>query len=153
MKQLAILMIFIFTIVTTTVGCGGKNVVNPDYLAYTQALQAQFLASKEPLVSIEVDTDGKIAGVIVNQPMRNIVVQQKAPHPGWGVFSGVVRMCGVVGSIWATGDAISGIIEAGSGTNTYINSANNNSENSGSIDSAYTVNDIVTTTTESAAVE
>lgn len=147
MKKLAILMAFIFIVATSTMGCSTKN-INPDYLAYTQTLQSQFKASQSPLVSIEVDVDGKIAGVIVNQPMRQVTVQQKLPHPGWGAFSGVIRMCGVVGSIWATGDAISSIVDAGSGPTTYINSGNNNSGNSGSIDQGYTITDTVTTTTD-----
>lgn len=143
MKKIAMFTALMFFVVSISTGCSVKA-VDPNYMAYTQTLQAQFVANKEPLVSIEVDVDGKIAGIIVNQPVKQLDVEQKNPHPVWMVASGVVKMVGIVGSIWATGDAISDIVDASSGATTYTNSGTDNSGNSGELSIDHIATDTVT---------
>lgn len=146
MKKLISLVVLCIFIVTT--GCasfGGAKAIDPDYAAYTATVQAQLTAAQKPLVDIKVDADGRISAIVMNQPPKYIQVEQKNPHPAWRVAGSLVRVCGIVGGIWATGEALEGVLGASSGTSTYINSANNNSENTGTITSDY--NDIVTTTT------
>lgn len=133
-KMIALIIIFVFSIT----GCstlGGLKTVDPNYQAYTATIQAQLTAAQKPLVDIKVDKDGRISAITMNQPPRHIAVEQKNPHPVWGVTTSLIRACGVVGGIWATGEALEGVIEAASGNTTNMNSFNNNSENAGSIDS------------------
>lgn len=145
MKKIAMLTVLMFFTTSIFTGCGAK-IVDPNYMAYTQTLQAQFVANKEPLVSIEVDIDGKIAGIIVNQPVKQLNVEQKKSHPVWAVASNIVKVFGIVGGIWATGDAISSIVDASSGNTTYTNSGNDNSGNSGDVGIEHINTDTVTTT-------
>lgn len=129
-------------------GCStlmGAKELDPDYAAYAQTMQVQFQAARDPLVNIQLSDEGKITGIVVNQPTQFIQVQQKKDHPGYALAGSVVKVAGVVGSIFAVGDALEGVIEASTGNETYMNSYNNNSQNEGTISSQ---SDYATTKTE-----
>lgn len=139
MKKFIALMTLCSFVLMGCASFGGAKVVDPDYQAYATAIQAQLTAAQKPLVDIKVDADGRISAITMNQPPRYIQVEQKRPHPVWAVTSSLVRVAGVVGGIWATGEALEGVISASTGTSTYTNSANNNSGNEGSITTDYAI--------------
>lgn len=142
MKKL-IVMIMILVFMTGCATSGG-------YEMYLKTKESQITMARQPLVDLTITEDGKIGSIKMFSPPPLIKIEQERTHPGWAAFSGVIKICGIAGAIWATGDAVSSIIDAGSGTTTYINSGNNMSDNSGSIVTDYittdTVTDTVTTT-------
>ena len=102
-------------------GCASApKSLDPNYQAYQQAMLAQ-----KPLVSIEWSEDGSRIKKLDVNPQVNI--QQKAPdapHPAWGLANSLVRVGGIVGGIWAGGQALEGVIEASRGNYVYTNSYN-----------------------------
>jgi len=115
------------------------------YNSYLDAKKAQIAAERKPLIEIALDKDGKLASLAVYPAPQQIDIQQEWDHPGYAVVSGLIRVAGVVGSIFVAGQAIEGIVDASTGTTTNINSSNNNSANTGAIDQGYTITDTVTT--------
>ena len=107
---------------------------DPNYAAYARTMQVQFQAAREPLVNIQLSDEGKITGIVVNQPAQLIQVQQKKDHPGYRLAGSVVKMAGIVGSIFMVGESLEGVIEASQGNETYINSQNSMDENTGTVD-------------------
>lgn len=136
MKKL-ITLITLLVFMMSISGCAtlgfGDKVADPDYAAYAQAMQVQFAATRAPLVDIAFDEEGKVIGIVVNQPVELIDIQQKKDHPGWRTATALIKGVTVVGSIMAVGGAMKDVAEASSGDTTYINSANNNSANEGTI--------------------
>ena len=114
------------------------------YIQYLDAKKAQISAERKPLIELSLDKDGKLASLAVYPAPQQIDIQQERDHPGYAVVSGLIKVVGVVGSIFVAGEAIEGIVSASTGTNTNINSLNNNSENAGTIDQGYTITDTVT---------
>lgn len=133
MKKLMILtMCFMFF----TSGCTslmGERVIDPDYAAYTVAVQAQIQAERKPLVEFKVDDEGRLSDLAVYAQPRHIAIQQKNPHPVYKLLGIGLRYAGYVGMIWQTGEAVESIVEASSGT--AMNSYNNNAGNEGTISS------------------
>jgi len=123
-----------------SMGCA----TNGAYNNYLDAKKAQISAERKPLIELSLDKDGKLASLAVYPAPQQIDIQQEVPHAGWQAFNGVVKIFGIFGAIWATGDAISSIVDSSTGTNTNINSLNNNSDNAGAIDQGYTITDTVT---------
>ena len=101
-------------------GCSTVRTLDPNYAAYQQAKITQ-----PALVEITWSDDGhRMQSLRVNAPMD---IQQKvpdAPHPAWSVVNSLVRVGGVVGGIWAGGQALEGVIEAGNGATSIANSYN-----------------------------
>lgn len=110
------------------IGCAAKQTtVSPDYAQYLATVQA----TTHPLVEITWDETGqRMTSLKVTQPVN---IQQKAPdapHPAWGVANSLIRTAGIVGGIWAAGDAMQGVIEASRGTyNTTTSDSYNTTSN------------------------
>lgn len=119
MKKIYLLII----ILLFGIGCAGTpKTLDPNYQAYQQAMLAQ-----KPLVSIEWSEDGSRIKKLDVNPQVNI--QQKAPdapHPAWAMANSLIRVGGIVGGIWAGGQALEGVIEASRGN--YANSFNTSSQ-------------------------
>lgn len=152
MKRLiSLVVLFMFAFTTGCASFGGAEVIDPDYAAYTATVQSQLTASQKPLVDIKVDSDGRISAITMNQPPRYIQVEQKRPHPVWKAIETTMRVVAPIGMIWATFDGAAELVSASGGTTTNINSGNDNSKNSGSIASDYTITDTITTDNSTAA--
>jgi hypothetical protein len=133
------------------IGSGGcasaPKSIDPNYAAYQQAKVAQ-----PALVEITWSDDGqRIQTLRVNAPMD---IQQKtpdAPHPAWSVVNSLVRVGGIVGGIWAGGQALEGVIEAGNGATSISGSYNQPGGHmaSGNVEVPTTI----TTTTETTSTE
>lgn len=68
-------------------------------------------------MDIKWSDDGqRIKQLTVNAPMDIQQKQPDAPHPAWAVVNGLVRVGGIVGGIWAAGDAMEGVIGASRGS-------------------------------------
>lgn len=102
-------------LVVMTMGCASSpKTLNPNYAAYQQAKLTQ-----PALVDIRWSDDGqRIKQLTVNAPMDIQQKQPDAPHPAWGVVNSLVRVGGIVGGIWAAGDAMEGVIGASRGSYT-----------------------------------
>ena len=75
--------------------------------------------NQKPLVSIEWSADGtRIAKLEVNPQISIQQIQPEAPHPAWKVADSLIRVGGLVGGIWAGGQAIEGIVESSRGITT-----------------------------------
>jgi len=100
-------------LVLMTVGCASSpKTLDPNYAAYQQAKLTQ-----PSLVDIKWSDDGqRIKQLTVNAPMDIQQKQPDAPHPAWAVVNGLVRVGGIVGGIWAAGDAMEGVIGASRGS-------------------------------------
>ena len=128
MKKISILLtLSVFVIV----GCAGTQ-ANPDYQAYVQAIQSQANAQQKSLTEIEVDSSGKISKIVLNQPYQVIPVQQKMPHPMYGLVGTGLQVLAPIGYIWAAGGALEKVLEAGNGSTSIVNSGAN-SGNSGTV--------------------
>lgn len=108
--------------------------LDPNYAAYERIMVARFVAERKPLVEFDIDKDGRMSNFAMYPPAPQIKVEQKRPSAWFKLAEVTMRYLGYVGIIWQTGEAIEGIVDASQGDTTYINSANNNSENAGSID-------------------
>ena len=116
-----------------TMGCAGNRTLDPNYLAYSQNVQAQVQAQAKqpPLIDLSVSADGKIEGLKVYVPPENINVEQyrrPAPHPGWALATKAVGVLGVLGGIYLAGQALEGIVEASGSTTTTTNYTNSGNE-------------------------
>jgi hypothetical protein len=113
-KLTAILCIFSLVAVT---GCAtrGAQTVDANYSAYLAALQAQFVKEEKPMVDLELHDDGKVKGLKVWREPKFMPVEQKRPdppHPGWATLNGLIRVGGIIGGIWAAGDALEGVLDS-----------------------------------------
>lgn len=97
-------------------GCASTGQApDPNYSAMLQAYQSQ-----PPLVEMTCPDGGCVfKSLKVSSPQSIPQRQPDAPHPAWSALNGLIRVGGVVGGIWAAGDALEGIIEAGRGISTY----------------------------------
>ena len=101
-------------------GCSTARTLDPNYAAYQQAMLAQ-----PALVEIVWTEDGQRMQSLKVNPQVNIQQKQPdAPHPGWAVANSLIRVGGIVGGIWAGGQALEGVIEAGNGATSISNSYN-----------------------------
>jgi hypothetical protein len=112
-------------------GCAstGAQSVDANYAAYVAAVQAYSNVEHKPMVDLELTEDGKVKGIKVwkERPPLNIAQKKDpAPHPGWKVLNSVVRVGGIIGGIWAAGEAMEGLVEAipAGGNHTNIGSYN-----------------------------
>lgn len=121
-------------VVLLSTGCAmfRDREIDPDYQAYTETIKAQLIADRKPLVEIGIGEDSKISSIVINQPPRYVAIEQKNPHPIYGLCAVGLKYAGYASMIWVTGDAIAEIADSVQGTN--INSFNNNSRNAGVID-------------------
>lgn len=107
---------FIALLCCTSIGCSWfqEKDINPNYKAYVEAMKVQAERTHPPVLDLQLTPDGKIASIKVSLPQENVKIQQQVIqyHPAWGIFGNVLS---VVGGIWAAGDAIKGIVAAGSG--------------------------------------
>jgi len=120
-------------------------------LAYTQYLDAkktQIAAERKPLIELTLDKDGKLASLAVYPAPQQIDIQQEKDHPGYAVANSLIKMSGFVAGIFAIGNVVEKVGDAAQGTTTNINSANDNSSNTGNLDQSYGITDTVTTTTD-----
>ena len=141
MMKITVLIMIIGTLI---IGCAGPKVQDPNYALYQQAMKEQ-----PPLVDIKWSEDGQRIKQLTVNPQMNIQQKQPdAPHPAWAVVNSFVRAAGIVGGIWAGGQAIEGIVEAGRGTTIIEGSYNSPGENmaGGNIDIPTTTTTITTTT-------
>jgi hypothetical protein len=101
------------------------------YVAYYGALQAR--ATQIEIVKLELDAEGKVKSIAVNQAPEafEIPAPQKSYSPGWTTANkfvdglwGAVRFAVPGAAAWATADAISKIAARPNVTNSY-NSAGN----------------------------
>ena len=113
-------------LILTTTGCAPKT-ADPNYIAYLNTVKAK---KQQPLVKIEALPGKQITGlksITLYAGGGNAGAVQMyrppAPHPVWGVLSGAIKVAGVVGSIWATGEAFKGVanaVGASAGGNSYL---------------------------------
>lgn len=127
MKKLITSVIFLAFVLA---GCAG----NDSYVRYLDAKRHQVSAERKPLVDLTLDSNSRVSNIKFYPQPPMILIEQEKDHPGYALAGGVVRVLGVVGSIFVAGEAIEGIVEASTGNSTNMNSYNNNSENSGTID-------------------
>ena len=104
-------------------GCAGNRMLDPNYLAYVQTVQNQqnLQAQQPPLVDLKVDDEGKIEGLKVFVPPEKITPQQyrrPAAHPAWKLAGKALGVVGTLGGIYLAGQALEGILEAGTGNTT-----------------------------------
>ena len=128
------------------IGSGGcasaPKSIDPNYQAYQQAMITQ-----KPLVEIAWSADGqRMTSLKVNPQMSIQQKQPDAPHPAWSVANSLIRVGGIVGGIWAGGQALEGVIEAGNGATSIANSYNQPGGNLAGGD--VSIPTTVTTTTE-----
>jgi len=115
-----IFLIGLCIILNMNIGCSTVKTLDPNYQAYQQAMMTQ-----PPLVEIEWTEDGQRMKKLKVNPQMNIQQKQpEAPHPAWGLATSVVRGLTLVGGIYAGGDALEGVLEAGRGTTTITGSYN-----------------------------
>jgi len=101
-------------------GCAGVQKTDPNYMLYQDAMRNQ-----RPLVSIEWSADGqKMTRLEVNPQVNLQQRQQDAPHPAWTTVNRLIGAAGIVGGIWATGQALEGIVKVGNGA-TYVDGSYN----------------------------
>lgn len=139
-KLISVIICFVFL-----TGCASFG-SNQSYLRYLDAKRAQAQAERQPILDLQLDENGRIKGIKMYPQPVPIRIEQENPHPIYAVVGGALKVIGLVGAIWQTGEAIEGIVEASSGNSTYMNSYNNNSENSGSIDTVTDYSDAKTDT-------
>ena len=136
MKKLMVVIIgFLFLGTTGCASLIGPKTVDPNYAAYERIMIAQFEADRQPLLDLELDPEGKVTNIQMFPQPRHIKVEQKRVNPFFRLAEVALRYLGYVGIVWQTGDALESIVEASKGNTTNMNSFNNNSENSGSIES------------------
>jgi len=123
-----------------SMGCA----TNGAYNNYLDAKKAQISAERKPLIELSLDKDGKLASLAVYPAPQQIEIQQEKDHAGYAVASGLIKMAGIVGSIFMIGSAMENVVSAAQGNNTNINSANDNGSNAGTIDQGYNITDTVT---------
>jgi hypothetical protein len=127
-KWIASVVLVAFCFVTFT-GCAGtqNKAADPNYALYVEAMRLQAAQKQEPLMKMELWDDGSVKSLSVAVPKDPIRVEQRksTPHPGWAVLNGLIRVGGIVGGIWATGNALEGLVSAGNAANvTNIGSGN-----------------------------
>ena len=133
--------IVLFILLVFSTGCATQGA----YIQYLDAKKAQVTAERKPLIDLTLTPDGKLAAIKMYPQPPQVDIQQEKDHPGYALAGAVVRIAGIIGSIFVAGEAIEGIVDASTGDSSYINSANNNSENTGTIDQGYSITDTVTT--------
>lgn len=133
-KLIVVMMCFLFLGTTGCTTLMGEKVLDPNYAAYERIMIAQFEAERQPLLDLALGPDGRVENVQMFPQPRHIKIEQKKASPFFRLAEVALRYLGYVGIVWQTGEAIEGIVDASQGDTTYINSANNNSENAGSID-------------------
>ena len=128
-------------------GCSTVKTLDPNYAAYQQAMLAQ-----PALVEIAWTEDGQRMKSLKVNPQVNVQQKQPdSPHPAWSVVNSLVRVGGIVGGIWAGGQALEGVIEAGNGATSISGSYNQPAGHmaSGNVEVPTTI----TTTTETTSTE
>lgn len=126
MKKLIVLIIISIFWIT---GCAG----NDSYVRYLATTEHQINAERKPLLDLTLDKDARITNIKMYPAPRYIKIEQEKDHPIYALGGALVRVCGIVGSIFVAGEAIEGIVEASTGNVVYSNSYNNNAENAGTI--------------------
>jgi hypothetical protein len=112
--------IFMICTLILSLGCSTVKTLDPNYEAYRQAILAQ-----PALVKITWSADGQRMTSLEVNPQINIQQKQPdAPHPGWTFANSFIRAAGIVTAIWAGGQALEGVIEAGNGATSIANSYN-----------------------------
>lgn len=116
--------LFLLGTVFSFSGCATKGAQNTDanYSAYLAAMQSQIDKEEKPMVDLQLHDNGALKGLKVYAPRQIVPVQQKkadAPHPGWAVANGLLKAATVIGGIWATGDALEGLVQAANVGSTY----------------------------------
>jgi len=138
----------IFSLITMlaffSMGCATPQAYN----SYLDAKKAQIAAERKPLIELALDKDGKLASLAVYPAPQQIDIQQEKDHPGYAVANSLIKMSGFVAGIFAIGNVVEKVGDAAQGTTTNINSANDNSSNTGNLDQSYGITDTVTTTTD-----
>lgn len=130
-----VFLILVLCITFLISGCATSRFgSNESYLKYVEGQVAVAEAERKPLLDLTLDDTGRVASIQMYPQPVHVKIEQEKDHPVYAVVGGIVRVFGLVGAIWQTGEAIEGIVEASSGDVTHINSANNNSENAGSLD-------------------
>jgi len=126
-------------------GCASApKSIDPNYEAYKQAVLSQ-----KPLVLIEWTPDGKSMTKLEINPAINIQQRQPdPPHPAWGTLNRVITVGGVIGGIWAYGQAQSDIIDSSQGMTSISGSYNSPGGNMSSGDMSIPTTTTTTTTTE-----
>lgn len=132
-KSIIIVMLLTFG----TFGCAG----NDSYVRYLDAKRHQVSAKRMPLVDLTLDRDSRVSNIKFYPQPPMIVIEQEKDHPGYALAGGVVRVLGVVGSIFVAGEAIEGIVEASTGNTTNMGSFNDNSRNEGTIETTLDYSD------------
>jgi hypothetical protein len=110
----------IIIILSMVFGCSTVRTLDPNYEAYKQAILSQ-----KPLVLIEWSPDGLRMSKLEVNPAINIQQRQPdPPHPVWGTLNRVITVGGVIGGIWAYGQAQSDIIDSSQGATSISGSYN-----------------------------
>lgn len=137
--KVCVALVLSLFVLTGFTGCAARQAqtLDANYAAYVAALQAYANKEHKPMLDLELDEEGKVKGLKVwkEPPPLNIQqVKDSAPHPGWKVLNSLVRVGGVVGGIWAAGDAMEGIISAiPAGGNNYTFGSNNGGDGSATL--------------------
>lgn len=96
-------------------GCATTHQLDPNYQAMLNAY-----ATQGDLLSITCPEGGCVfTSLKVRAPQMIPQRQADPPHPAWRVADSLIRAGGVVGGIWAAGNALEGIVGASRGYTSY----------------------------------
>lgn len=106
-------------------GCADKEAYQAYMLSFDKAAEGYYLAATEPLLSVELPSPVKDQPykIVVNREVKPLAPQQIKDSEWVPAVSGLINATGVVGGIWATGEATSKIIGAASSGPTFYGPA------------------------------
>jgi len=112
--SVVILSLFVLSGCVTT----GQPILDPNYAAYVQTIQAYANREQQPMVDIELTEDGKLKAfkVYKDNPIPRIEqARPKPPSPGWKIANTAMRMLGWFGLGWVITDGLTDIVNSISG--------------------------------------
>jgi hypothetical protein len=99
-------------------GCAITN--HEAYSQYYELQRLQIEQAQKPMLSQKFDERGKLIEQKIYMPRQPMKIEQphQQVHPGWKVVNTLLKGATIVGGIWATGDAMEGVIGAATGATT-----------------------------------
>jgi hypothetical protein len=132
-------------------GCASTDAYQSYVATHTISSAGYYEAAKQPLVDISLPSPDPLNPyhIVLNREVKPMAPEQIKDSEWTGPINGLISAAGMVGGIWAAGDAMGNIME-NAGHNTTTNTETTTIDNEGDGTVSYTGD--TTTTTETTTV-
>ena len=105
-------------------GCASEQAYQTYNDAYRQNAIGYYEASSKPLVDITLPSPDKLNPyhIVVNREVKQMVPEQIKNSEWTGPLNGLISAAGMVGGIWAGGEALDKITKNSGSNSSYVNS-------------------------------